>query len=375
MTSVFELHETKKCKTLLTPVYNYIFSKETGYFARWGATPHQDVPFSPFGPEILDIEISQGGQCQGKCQFCYKGNGQKTPTKNMPLDTFKQVFEKIRNHGFLTQIAFGIMDVSTNPDFFDIMKYTRNGGVIPNYTTHGLDMTDEFAALTSEFCGGCAVSIVQQKKTFRAINILLDHGVKQVNIHFVLAQENIEQAMRLIKTIGRGQKLKQIKSIVFLQYKPKIPNPNFHSVDDPNVYREIVDRCIEYNVGMGFDSCSFPMFAKAIEPLPQYDKWIMFSEPCESTLFSGYINCEAKFFPCSFAEGVGEWKEGLDVLKADNFVQDIWMHERTQKFRQNLLDSTECCPDKCKSKKSCKCCPVYELAGCRSFALEETIKI
>jgi len=48
------------------------------------------------------------------------------------------------------------------------------------------------------------------------------------------------------------------------------------------------------------------------------------SEPCESTLFSGYISVDAMFYPCSFAEGVGEWCEGIDVINSNDFVKDVW---------------------------------------------------
>ncbi|KKK77470.1 hypothetical protein LCGC14_2853300 [marine sediment metagenome] len=45
----------------------------------------------------------------------------------------------------LGQIAFGICDIKTNPDFFKMMEYAREQGVIPNYTCHGLDVTKEVA--------------------------------------------------------------------------------------------------------------------------------------------------------------------------------------------------------------------------------------
>jgi len=56
-------------KVLVSKEYNYTFNKITGHFCRWGKTKEDDPSFSPFGPEILDIEISQG-KCSGNCPFC-----------------------------------------------------------------------------------------------------------------------------------------------------------------------------------------------------------------------------------------------------------------------------------------------------------------
>jgi len=66
--------------------YNYNFSRATGEFWRWSKTPEEDPHWSPFGPEIADIEISIDG-CPNACPWCYKGNKNKEPT-NMPVGTF-----------------------------------------------------------------------------------------------------------------------------------------------------------------------------------------------------------------------------------------------------------------------------------------------
>lgn len=62
---IIENHYYKICSS---PMYNFIFNKQNGVFGRWGATPAEDPEFSPYGPEILDLEISVG-KCVG-CDFC-----------------------------------------------------------------------------------------------------------------------------------------------------------------------------------------------------------------------------------------------------------------------------------------------------------------
>jgi hypothetical protein len=159
--------ESKKWKSLRSEAYKYDLDKTTGFFRRWGQTPDQDPQWSPYGPEILDLEISSGGDCRGNCPFCYKCNGGDQPTYNMTLDEFKNILDKMPK--VLNQIAFGIMDVGTNPHFFDMMRYAAEKGVKPNYTCHGLDVTDEAARISAEICGAVAVSLVNKEKTYDAV--------------------------------------------------------------------------------------------------------------------------------------------------------------------------------------------------------------
>jgi len=79
--------------------YNYNFDLRDGTFMRWGRTQEDDPTWSPFGPEIADIEISasgkNGGGCSISCPMCYKGNNSKPGIPdNMTLEMFKSVFEK-----------------------------------------------------------------------------------------------------------------------------------------------------------------------------------------------------------------------------------------------------------------------------------------
>jgi intein/homing endonuclease len=50
--------------------YNYNFNISNGYFERWGKTREDDPTWSPYGCEIMDIEISDGESCPMTCAFC-----------------------------------------------------------------------------------------------------------------------------------------------------------------------------------------------------------------------------------------------------------------------------------------------------------------
>ena len=75
----YRIMEDGESKCLASEEYNYAFNKRTGFFARWGRTLEDDPQWSPFGPEILDLEIS-AGECSGRwqCSGRWRWWGQRT---------------------------------------------------------------------------------------------------------------------------------------------------------------------------------------------------------------------------------------------------------------------------------------------------------
>lgn len=357
--------EDENRKSLISPYYKYYFDKNTGLMIRTGRSLNDDPPFSPFGPEILDFEISSGSDCLGQCPFCYKGNGYGQITYNIPFKHFQNILHKVNENNTLTQIAFGIMNISTHPDFFKILEYTRRQGVIPNYTCHGLDLTEEYAEKTKEFCGAVAVSVVNKEKTYKAVHLLAEKGMKQINIHYMLSQETYDKAFRIVDDIASRKELEKLNAIVFLQYKHKNRNSPHHSINNIDKFKKLVEYCQQKNISFGFDSCSFPLFAKSIENKKNYKSLISMTEPCESSLFSAYINCHGEYFPCSFVENIGEWEHGIPVLECDSFLKDVWMNSKNRQFRNELLNSNKKCFAMCLSKQYCRVCPVYDITPCK----------
>jgi hypothetical protein len=149
---------------------------------------------------------------------------------------------------------------------------------------------------------------------------------------------------------------------VFLQYKGKNPDSHFHS---PNFeeFRKLVEYCLAEGINFGFDSCSSAMFMKSVMWNENADKLIQMVDNCESSLMSFYINDRGLGFPCSFLEEVGEWKEGIDVLRCDDFVKDVWYNERVVAYRNKLLGSSKNCD--CKYSGSCRSCFVYPINDCK----------
>ena len=332
----FTIYEDETRKCLRSEAYNFNFNKDTGFFARWGETEDDDPPFSPFGPEILDLEISVNG-CPNNCKFCYKGNSNE-PATNMSLETFKQILDKMPPT--LMQIAFGISGAQTNPDFVAMMQYTREKGVIPNFTLTGIDLTDELAAEIAPLVGGLAVSVYQTNKNigYDTIKKFLDLGVKQTNTHLLVSQETLPFVYEVLDDRLNDPRLADMNAIIFLGVKPKgRAEGQYHPVSVEE-YTALIKHCMDAGIMFGFDSCSAPKFEQSLEHLDLSDEYkerlIMCSESCESSLFSSYINVDGIYTHCSFAEGE---TEGVNVLEAENFSRDVWHSPRVVEFRNKSM--------------------------------------
>jgi len=340
-------------KHLQSPEYNYAFSLGVGRLMRWGLTKDMDPEFCKYGPEILDIEVST--ICHGvkmpdgnyqPCRFCYKSN--TSIGKNMSFETFKYIFDIIPQT--LTQIAFGIGSIDANKDLWRMMRYCRDHLVIPNLTINGERMTPQYYDLIASNCGACAVSLYDKNTCYSAVKNLTDRGMTQVNIHCLLAEETFHKCKCVMQDRLDDPRLAKLNAIVFLWLKPRGDRNTYHQLSSMDKFKELINFAFEHDIKIGFDSCSSPMFLKAIEDRPDYDEIYKCVDPCESTLFSYYINVEGRGSPCSFNERPGD---GIDLTKVTDFLKDVWNHPETVRFRQRLTAN--------KDANGCRMCPTYRL--------------
>lgn len=343
-----QIVENDKIKLVRSKDYNYNFNKETGLFMRWGKTPEEDPDISPIGCEIADIELVAGGECSGcKQKYCYKRNYEKNrPLRNMGLENFKKIFSKLPKT--INTIAFGITDISKTQDFFEIMQYTRDNGVIPTYTTSGADMTQEYAEKTAKLCGAVAVSVHNKETAYNAVKMLGDAGQKQINFHIVVFDGACEKILSILDDIKNDERLKYINAVVLLRYKPKNTTAEIYKQMKKEDYIKIFDRAKELNIAMGMDSCNAPMYLDIIKGDKDFKEKASYVDCCESTCFSWYINCDGKGYACSFCEGECndkiDWSEGIDMYQVNDFMTDVWYSDKVKKFREVLLKNGRKCP-------------------------------
>lgn len=337
---------TKKTKHLHSDTYKYIFRYEDGHFMRWGKSIINDPEYSPFGPEILDIEIST--ICHKACKHCYKSN--TSIGENMSFETFKTIFHKIPKT--LTQIAFGVGSIDANPDFVKMLKYCRENTynmVIPNLTINGYRMTPEWYDTIATLCGACSVSRYGDGQVcYNAIKELKKRGMKQVNIHQILAKETFADCVKLLVDYKNNVNdlRDDVNAIVFLALKEKGDTNEWHSLRSTENMKTLLDMAISNKLNIGFDSCNGPTVLKIAQENEEYKKLESAIDPCESLRFSLYINSEGKVYPCSFCEGNDNYKnKEIDMLKVQNFIKEVWYSDMAKEFRKKLTDGCNKCPE------------------------------
>lgn len=313
--------------------YKWQFDTDTGKFMRWGRTKEEDPLYSRIGPEILDIEVST--ICDHGCKFCYKNNTSKG--MNMSFNTFKTILDKM--NGNLTQVAFGIGDLNANPDLRKMMAYCRSNEIVPNITINGRHLDDNWAEYLVSMCGAVSVSNYDKDTCYNAIKKLTDYGLKQVNIHQLLASETWSKCYTLLYDIQDDMRLEKLNATVFLSLKQRGRGEHFNPVTD-TMFSDLVTRLLVNHIPFGFDSCTAPKFLKYVETHQQYKHLFPYIEPCESALFSSYVNVKGSFYPCSFTEN----NEGLDVVRCGDFVKEIWNNPSVELWRTLLLGCNRNCP-------------------------------
>lgn len=365
----YKVYENNKVKLVRSKDYNYNFDKENGKFISWADKLKNDAEFCKYGPNILDMEWST--ICNGignpkkynpqspyntctPCSFCYKTNsGCGT---NMSLETYKKILSKLPKT--ICQIAGGIGNIDSNPDLWDILEYTRSQGIIPNITINGWHLTDEYAEKLAKVCGAISISKYSPKDVcYNAVEKLAKfknkegYTLRQVNIHQLIAHETIKGCLEVIDDKLNDKRLENLNHIVFLTLKEKGDRNTMH-VPTCEDYKTVVEYAIKNNISIGSDSCGSGTLYQVYKNLGLENQVKNCIISCESFgIESAYINVDGKYFPCSFAEGVGEWQDGLDVLNCEDFMKDIWYNSLLNKYRELSIKTKDC--------NGCRKCLVY----------------
>jgi hypothetical protein len=331
--------------------YKFIFNKKNGNFRRWGKTYNDDPDFSPIGGEILDIEITTS--CSGingkVCEFCYKSN---TPNgKNMSFDTFKNIIDKMGKQ--LTQVAFGADSTATaNPHLWKMADYCRSIGVVPNITL--AQASDDVADKLVKLMGAVAVSRYGDKNVcYDTVKKLTDRGMEQINIHFMISEETYEACLETLNDIENDPRLAKLNAIVLLSLKQKGRGIKFTPLSQEK-YQNLVNICLKDKINFGMDSCGAKKFLDAVKDHPDYERFKVVCEPCESTNFSQYIDVNGVFYPCSFCEEIEGWETGIDVTKCTSVLKDVWYDSRVVAFRNKLNGN-------CNNCHKARECPIYKI--------------
>ena len=341
--------------------FKWAFDTETGAYVRTGVIDENGKdtgadPFMASFPHLIDVGVM--GHCiHGKTGLCAKAgigcyqSGLTVEQPDMTVEDFRWIAEQCK--GRCNQLALGGRgDPDQHEHFEELLQICRENNLVPNFTTSGYGMTPKLADICGKYCGAVAVSWYRSEYTLKAIQMLLDAGVK-TNIHYVIGKNTIDEA---IKRFSKDDFPNGINAVILLLHKPAGLGTveNVLSVQDSRVeklFRE-VDKRHSFKVGM--DSCNVPgaiRFCKRVNPESL--------DTCEGGRYSCYIGADMTMVPCSFDQ-----KKQYMVSLKNCSIEEAWNSEPFERFRNHMRGA---CPD-CDKKALCMGgCPLMpEVVFCNS---------
>lgn len=329
------------------------FYKRTGVLTQFGEETSED-PFMAEFPELIDIGIM--GHClhglSGKCRMsgveCYQ-HGDISHKANMSFYEYKKIIDECRHRTF--QVALGgCGDPDQHEDFENILAYTRDNDIVPNYTTSGFELTQREIKLSKEYCGAVAVSWYGGDYTKRAIEGLLAEGVT-TNIHYVLGNNSIDKALELLEN---DEKLEGINALIFLMHKPVGlgSRENILKFGDSKVeeFFNLVDKK-SFKFKIGFDSCTVPGLLNYTSNID-----VASIDTCEAARWSMYITPDMIALPCSFDNQAQKYGVDLRNFKT-HMIERAWNSREFEKFREHFRTSCHGCPKRAICMGGCPLMP------------------
>lgn len=324
--------------------YHFRADAQTGLTMRWGKTLHDNPSWAPV-PELADISISN--HCSKACAYCYRESARNN--EFMSVDDYGKVLDAMRDpeYGNVFQVAIGGGEPLEHPDFVKIINATLERGIVPNFTTNGIFLTEDVCRAIQGKVGAVALSVTSVNELQEEKIAMLRKYAIRTNIHYVLSAKNIEEAIEIVS--GKYEvHFAGVNAIIFLTYKPAGRGIN----EDVLRKGEQLDKFVKMgnahqNKGLkiGFDACFVPNLLHAGFGRPEL------VDVCEAGFFSVYIDHKMNVSPCSFSGGMDSWN-----LREYDFY-DIWVNKFAE-YRKRQLN--RCVHNDCAAHEACRgCCPYY----------------
>lgn len=364
----FTIKENDKFKICQAPDYNFVFRKSDGYFVEYGKNIDDDPDYALYGPNILDLELSSAvsekiarqyqnntdyivtkGGCaaQGCSKFCYKLNNKFKHSLHLSHQGIVKLLDKTPNT--LCQVAAGITQLDDHPELWKIFEEINKRGMACNVTVNGGGASKTNITKLIQYCKAVAVSVneINKEKAYSTIQLLSQSSL-QVNIHYVLSLETLDNCIRTIEDCKNDCRLKNLNALVLLMYKDKNNTNALTTITDPLIYKKLIDYAKKNKIPLGLDSCSSYNYLEAIKDEKDFETQSQYVTSCCGGRFSAYIDIFGHYHACSFLENRDEWGQGLDVFECEDFINDIWNHPQTVNFRNRNIACSKKMRNPCK---------------------------
>jgi len=322
---------------------NHAYADSYGISETQGAIMCEDVFSAP-----LDAHFAVTTKCNMFCKGCYNTCEGDEPI-DIPLDKAKAVIDKLAELGVLS-VSFGGGEPTLHPEIFEIAEYAREKQVLPNMTTNGLTMSEQFAKKCSVF-GNIHFSIhkIQDiEHIFSAISIYRKATGNKPGLNLLITTETLPHLDEILKKARQSG----VNKVLFLRYKTTLKNADVQGLCADNQLESFLAQLKNLQrknkrMMFLFDCSLFEIFAENdfadISIYRKYD-----NNGCLGGNAFIAIDVNGMYKPCSF------WHTPLGNVLNLNF--DNWIHDaKLNEFRTIRKDKT--C-NNCEYEKLC-------IGGCR----------
>lgn len=159
------------------------------------------APTKASAPELIDIKITD--YCPFNCKFCYQSSTiQGKHCNSWDIYNLAQDLAILK----VFEVAIGGGEPTLHPQFEEILRYFREAGIVPNFTTKNLHWLRDPKKWINylKYCGAFAYS-PSDKNDIRELSTLLEYnGIEKnrANIHLVIGTMDKYVFEQMINTCG-----------------------------------------------------------------------------------------------------------------------------------------------------------------------------
>jgi len=283
--------------------------------------PHRYNSIPSPSPELIDIGITS--QCPMGCTYCYTDSQPKGG--HAPKELVPTILRTLEEPPY--QIAIGGGEPTLHPDFVWILEQARELGTVPNYTTAGLNLTDEVIEASNALCGGVALTYHAWKgfewfaERYRTLRKRL---TCQLNVHLI-ADTDVADNLRALVNLQEAAGLTGPPiNLVLLAYYPDVGRASLDRMMSRTTYSRDLPDALGYAKAMGmqiaFSEGLLPYFISR----PELGVNTTFATRSEG-LYSCYIDPAGYMWPSSFdASPPEEVREDWPSVLKEAYAQEMW---------------------------------------------------
>jgi MoaA/NifB/PqqE/SkfB family radical SAM enzyme len=229
-------------------------------------------------PEFYDVAINN--KCKANCSYCYvsamKG-GENWENVTTRISNF---FSKMTTNQRPFQVAIGGHGEPTlHPDFIPVLETFHKLGIVPNYTTNGMHVTNDIIDATKKYSGGVAISCHPHlDKTWKQAVVDYSSAGIKTNLHIIVGESGSVDRFKDIYA--------EFENIVdYFVILPYMAVGRAKEIEVKNEWDKLFKELKDYNRGkVAFGALFYPYLKDNEEGVKYLD--ISLYEP---ELMSGYI--------------------------------------------------------------------------------------